>query len=96
MQVVDQSAAQAGYVGCPEGFVRCQREELGHGGRIGSATEGARQTLAMFGHPHQAAMRHEEGFEITTHGERIWRRGFGVLTCAQRAHLGAFRRGDAW
>ena len=90
VQVVDQSAAQARNVGRPEGFVRCQREEPGHGGRIGGATEGARQTLAMFGHPHQVAMRHEEGFEITTHGGRIWWRGFGVLTCAQRAHRGAF------
>ena len=95
VQVVDQSAAQARNVGRPEGFVRCQREEPGHGGRIGGATEGARQTPAMFGQAHQAAMRHEEGFEITTHGERKRRGGFDALPRAQRVHLGTFRRGDA-
>ena len=95
-QVVDQSPAQACNVGCSEDFVRGQREESGHGGRIGGATEGARQTQAMFGHAHQAAMRHEEGFEITTHGERKWRGGFYALPRAQRVHLAEFRRGDVW
>lgn len=96
-QVVDQSPAQACNVGCTEGFVRCQREESGHGGRIGGATEGARQTQAMFGHAHQAAMRHEEGFEIKTH---VGGNGGEVLThcpahsvCILRS-FGAAMRGE--
>ena len=67
VQVVDQSAAQAGHVGRPEGFARCEREQPRHGGRIGGATEGARQAQAVFGLAHQATMGNEEGFEITTH-----------------------------
>ena len=76
--------------------MRCQREESGHGGRIGGATEGARQTQAMFGQAHQAVMRHEEGFEIKTHGERKRRGGFDALPRTQRVHLAEFQRDDAW
>ena len=67
VQVVDQPTAQARNVGRVEGFVRSEREQPRHGGRIGGATEGARQAQAVFGLAHQATMRHEEGFEIITH-----------------------------
>ena len=62
MQVVDQSAAQAGNVVRVVGFVRSEREQPRHGGRIGGATEGACQAQAVFGLAHQATMCHEEGF----------------------------------
>ena len=48
-------------------FVCSEREQPRHGGRIGGATEGARQAQAVFGLAHQATMCHEEGFEIRTH-----------------------------